>query len=250
MFAVLLMTGGLDALFPKNVFQAGVCLIIIGFMAPVALAYEGRRWFVSDVEANIPEFLRELSDLIEIGLTLPDAIQRISHAKLGLLSSELAMVSRDVGTGSYISSALVRMEERIGLVSVKRAISLLVKASEITSNLRDIFLIAITDFEHYLKLKSERANTVIVYVMIIYLSFGIYLYTAYQLNGPFMSSFSSYNLNLNIAQNVTDMFSIGLILGLFSGIMAGQFSSNSVLAGFKHSIVLLAASVAMFVFII
>ena len=65
-----------------------------------------------------------------------------------------------------------------------------------------------------------------------------------------MSSFASYNLNLNIAQNVTDMFSIGLILGLFSGIMAGQFSSNSVLAGFKHSIVLLAAAVAMFVFII
>ena len=58
-FAVLLMTGGLDALFPKNVFQAGVCLIIIGFMAPISLAYEGRRWFVSNVEANIPEFLRE-----------------------------------------------------------------------------------------------------------------------------------------------------------------------------------------------
>jgi len=249
-FAVLLMTGSLDALFPNNTFEVGACLIIIGFMAPVSLAYEGRRWFVSNVEANIPEFLRELSDLIEIGLTLPDAIHRISHAKLGLLSSELAIVSRDCGTGACISSALVRMEERIGLVSVKRAISLLVKASEITSNLRDIFLIAITDFEHYLKLKSERANTAIVYVMIIYLSFGIYLYTAYQLNGPFMSSFSAYNLNFNIAQNVMDMFSIGLILGLFSGIMAGQFSSNSILAGFKHSIVLLAASVAMFVFIV
>ena len=249
-FAVILMTGGMDALFPKNAFQAGICLIIIGFMAPVSLAYEGRRWFVSNVEANIPEFLRELSDLIDIGLTLPDAIYRISHAKLGLLSSELAIVSRDVGTGAYIGSALVRMEERIGLVSVKRAISLLVKASEVTSNLREIFIIAITDFEHYLKLKTDRFNTAIVYVMIIYLSFGIYLYTAYELNGPFMSSFSTFNLNLNIAQNVTDMFSIGLILGLFSGIMAGQFSSNSILAGFKHSIVLLAASVAMFVFIL
>jgi flagellar protein FlaJ len=46
------------------------------------------------------------------------------------------------------------------------------------------------------------------------------------------------------------MFDIGIILGLFSGIMAGQFSSNSIFAGFKHSIVLLAASVAMFVFIV
>jgi flagellar protein FlaJ len=145
---------------------------------------------------------------------------------------------------------MVRMEERIGLISVKRAISLLVKASEITSSLSQIILIAITDFEHYLRMKRERSNTAVVYVMIIYLSFGIYLYTAFQLNGPFMSSFKAYNIGFNIAQNITDMFRIGIILGLFSGIMAGQFSSNSILAGFKHSIVLLAAAVAMFVFIV
>jgi len=32
--------------------------------------------------------------------------------------------------------------------------------------------------------------------------------------------------------------------------MAGQFSSNSILCGFKHSIVLLAAVLVMFIFII
>jgi flagellar protein FlaJ len=142
------------------------------------------------------------------------------------------------------------MEERIGLVSVKRTISLLVRAGEITHNLRQIFMIAITDFEHYLKLKRERENTTIIYVMIIYLSFGIYLYTAYQLNVPFLASFQNQNIPLNLAGNVTDMFRIGIILGTFSGIMAGQFSSNSILCGFKHSIVLLTAALVMFMFII
>lgn len=250
LLAILLFTGSFEAIFPKNAFEAGACMLVIGFMAPVSLAYEGRRWYVHNIEEHIPEFLRELSDMKEIGLTLPDAIGRIASAKLGLLSSELSHVSRDVGTGAYVNFALVRMEERIGLISVKRAISLLVKASEITSNLSQIFLIAIADFEHYLRMKRERSNTAIVYVMIIYLSFGIYLYTAYQLNGPFMSSFRTYNINFDLARNVTDMFRIGIILGLFSGIMAGQFSSNSILAGFKHSMVLLAAAVAMFVFIV
>jgi flagellar protein FlaJ len=131
---------------------------------------------------------------------------------------------------------------------VKRAISLLVRASEITTNLRQIFIIAITDFEYYLRLKRERANTTIVYVMIIYLSFGIYLYTAYQLNVPFLASFKGMNLSIDAAGNLTEMFRIGVILAAFSGIMAGQFSSNSILAGFKHSIVLLTATVAVFVF--
>jgi len=247
---IALATGSLAGIFLGNTAEAGICLIIIAFMAPFSLAYEGRRWYVNSIEHNIPEFLRELADMKEIGLTLPDAIQRIASAKLGLLSSELRLVSRDVSTGSYVNIALVRMDRRIGLVSVKRAISLLVKAGEITSDLRQIFLIAITDFEHYLKMKRERANTAIVYVMIIYLSFGIYLFTAYQLNGPFMEGFVKYNLNFDLAQNVTDMFRIAIILGTFSGIMAGQFSSNSILAGFKHSIVLLASAVTLFIFIV
>ncbi|NLD56790.1 MAG: type II secretion system F family protein, partial [Methanomicrobiales archaeon] len=192
-----------------------------------------------------------LSDMKDIGITLQEAIHRISSARLGVLSSELSVASRDIQSGVYVNSALVRMEERIGLVSVKRAISLLVRASEITTNLRQIFIIAITDIEHYLRLKQERANTTVVYVMIIYLSFGIYLYTAYQLNVPFLASFSSETMNLNIdtAGNLSEMFRIGIILGAFSGIMAGQFSSNSILAGFKHSIVLLAAALALFVFV-
>lgn len=248
--ALFWMWGVFDGFFPHNVFEAVICLFIIGFMAPVAIAYEGRRWYVRNIESHLPEFLRELSDMKDIGLTIQDAIHRISGAKLGLLSSELSSASRDMSAGVNVNSALVRMEERIGLVSVKRAISLLVRASEITTNLRQIFMIAITDFEHYLKLKSERENTTIVYVMIIYLSFGIYLYTAYQLNVPFLASFKGQNVTMDIAGNTTDMFRIGIILGAFSGIMAGQFSSNSILSGFKHSIVLLLAALVIFVFFI
>jgi archaeal flagellar protein FlaJ len=241
------LTGGFDTLIPHDVPEAVICLMIIAFMAPVAISYEGRRLYVQNIESHLPDFLRELSDMKDIGITLHEAIHRISGAKLGVLSSELSVASRDIESGAYVNSALVKMEERIGLVSVKRAISLLVRASEITTNLKQIFIIAITDFEYYLKLKRERSNTTIIYVMIIYLSFGIYLYTAYQLNVPFLAAFKGMSVNVDTAGNLTDMFNIGIILATFSGIMAGQFSSNSILAGLKHSIVLLAATVAMFV---
>ena len=247
--AAFWLTGGFESLIPHDLRETVLCLIIIAFMAPVALSYEGRRWYVQNIESHLPDFLRELSDMKDIGITLHEAIQRIAGAKLGVLSSELSVASRDIESGAYVSSALVKMEERIGLVSVKRAISLLVRASEITTNLRQIFIIAITDFEYYLKLKRERSNTTIVYVMIIYLSFGIYLYTAYQLNVPFLAAFKGMEVSVDTAGNLTEMFRIGIILATFSGIMAGQFSSNSILAGFKHSIVLLAATLALFVFV-
>lgn len=108
--------GWFETVFSHNPFEGFLCVAIIGFMVPIVIAYEGRRWYVRNVEAHLPEFLRELSDMKDIGITLQEAIHRISGAKLGVLSSELSVASRDIQSGVYVNSALVRMEERIGLV--------------------------------------------------------------------------------------------------------------------------------------
>ena len=82
----------------------------------------------------------------DVGVTLQTAIGLISNSKLGVLSQELVMTSEDIRRGSTTLNALVRMEDRIGLVSVKRAMSLLVKASEVTDYIKDVLIIAINDF--------------------------------------------------------------------------------------------------------
>lgn len=249
--AYLLLNGPYRTVFEPYQFEVSVSLIIIAFMLPLLVAYEGRRWYVSRIEAQMPEFLRGLSDMKDIGMTLQGAIHRISGAKMGVLTSELRVVSTDIRRGSSLNTALVRMEERIGLVSVKRVVSLVIRASQVTDNLREILMIAISDFEHYLKMKKERFNTTFTYVMIVYLSFGIFLYTAYQLNGAFIVSFVGLGgLTPDISGSLTDMFRISIILGTISGIMAGQFSANSILAGFKHSIIFLLVAIWLFVYYI
>ncbi len=128
--------------------------------------------------------------------------------------------------------------------------SLLVKASEVTDYIKDVLIIAINDFEHYLKLKTDRFNIAITYVMIVYLAVGIYMYTAYSLNVSFIASFTQFNITFDTASNLTDMFRIGLVLGFFSGLMAGQLSANSILAGFKHAILLVLGCFILFTYII
>jgi len=230
--------------------EAFLCLLIIASLTPVSLAYEGRSWFVNNVENHTPEFLRQLVDMKDVGVTLQTAIGLISNSKLGVLSQELVMTSEDIRRGSTTINALVRMEDRIGLVSVKRAMSLLVKASEVTDYIKDVLIIAINDFEHYLKLKKDRFNIAITYVMIVYLAVGIYMYTAYSLNVSFIASFTQFNITFDTASNLTDMFRIGLVLGFFSGLMAGQLSANSILAGLKHAILLVLGCFILFVYVI
>ena len=219
------LLGSFAAVFPTFTFQALICVMAIAAMFPLMAAYEIRRRYVNKVETQLPEFLREIADMRDIGMTLQGAIFMISGNKTGVLSSEIKVVSEELRYGSSLSGALVRMEERIGLVSVKRAISLLVKASEVTDYIREILTIAIADLEHYLKMKSKRLNVSFVYLAVIYLSFGIYLYSAYQMNVAFISSFSAYDISFDLTSNKTDMFHIGIILAFFSGITPSKSAS-------------------------
>ncbi len=248
--SALYYLGQLSAWIPGMCLEAFISLVIVAALTPVSLSYEGRSWFVNNVESHTPEFLRQLVDMKDVGVTLQTAIGLISNSKLGLLSQELVMTSEDIRRGSTTINALVRMEDRIGLVSVKRAMSLLVKASEVTDYIKDVLIIAINDFEHYLKLKKDRFNIAITYVMIVYLAVGIYMYTAYSLNVSFISSFNSFNITFDTASNLTDMFRIGLVLGFFSGLMAGQLSANSILAGLKHAILLVIGCFILFMYVI
>ena len=247
---ILWGTEFLPQLFPESSLLILICLLIIASILPLSLAYEIRNRYVVGVEKQLPEFLREISDMRDIGMTLQGAIHMIAGHKTGVLSSEIQVVSEELKYGSSLSGALVRMEERIGLTTVKRAISLLVRASQVTDHIREILSIAVTDMEHYLKMKSKRFNVSFVYLAVIYLSFAIYLFAAYEMNVAFISSFSSFNVSFDISGNKQDMFIIGIILAFFSGIMAGQMSANTMLSGLKHSIIMLIMTIITFVYLI
>ena len=236
--------------FPYYTIEVTICFVLMVAVLPLAVAYEIRNRYVKSVEKQLPEVLREISDMRDVGMTLQGAINMISGHKRGVLSTEIRMVSEEVKYGASLSSALVRMEERVGLTTVKRAISLLVRASEVTDYIREILAIAIADLEHYLKMKNKRFNVSFVYLAIIYLSVGIFLFAAYEMNVAFINSFSSFNMAINTGNSAEQMFIIGIILAFFSGIMAGQLSANTILSGLKHSIVMLAMTIVTFVILV
>ena len=247
---LLYFNGTLAQLIPAYTFEAFISLLVIMFLLPIAFAYEARSHYLKKFESQLPAFLREISDMKDMGMTLQSAIHIIANSKIGVLTTEVKVTSTEIKMGTSVSLALYRLEERIGLVSVKRAISLVIKASEVTDHLHEILAIAIGDLEHFLKMKNERFGVSFVYVAIIYLSLGIFLYSAYQLNVTFIESFSEFNLNINVSSNVSEMFHISILLALFSGLMAGQLSANNILAGFKHSIIFLLATGVLFIYII
>jgi flagellar protein FlaJ len=228
-------------------FETKISLLIILTLVPLSIAFEYRAAFVRAVEKETPDFLRQILNLKNIGLTLHDVVGMLKESKLGVLSREVSFTHADIEWGLSVRDALIELINRVGVSSIRRAITLLLRASEVTENVRDVLLTAIEDFEYELKLKDLRFATGFAYISIIYLSFFILLYISYSIIHAFLSKLPNYTPSQSL---LSMMYQIAITLSVFSGIVAGQMEKGHVLHGLKHTFIFLIASIIVFEFLI
>lgn len=228
--------------------ESHLVIATILFLIPLSLAFEYRARLVRKVEKETPNLLREILNLKDVGVSLHQVIRIIKDSKIGILSKELKIADAEIEWGETVIDALIEIVNRIGTASIRRVISLLIKASQATENLREILLLTIEDFEFELKLKTERYVSGISYLFIVYLSFFIFLYTIYTLHTSFLSAFEKFGV-LSIP-GLDLMYRVSIILAIFSGIIAGQMEKGHVLYGLKHSCIFALSAIILFEFLL
>jgi flagellar protein FlaJ len=221
-------------------------IAVIFALIPLSFAYELKTRKLEKIDRIVPDFLRRLAEINEVGLTLRDAIRMLLKSDLGLLSKEIRRMWLDMEWGSEMKEALVRLENRIGTPSMRRAITLLTKTSEMTDNVRDVLLIAAADAENTISLRKDRFNVTFIYIATIYISFGVFLYVCYSLSTQFMTSLAKLSPVVNISELNSIMFATCGLLGFFSGLIAGQMGEGRLLFGLKHTIILLLLTYLVF----
>ncbi len=229
-------------------FESFLAATLIAAIIPLLVAFEYRARLVRKVEREIPDLLREILNLKDVGITLLDIVRILKDSKIGILSRELRFVYAETEWGETVIDALIELVNRVGTAGIRRVISLLVDASQATENLREILLRTIEDFEFGLKLKTERFISGFSYLFITYLSFYIFLYTVYSLNTSFISGFSK--IGTVSAPNLDLMYRISILLATFSGIIAGQMEKGHILYGLKHICIFLLSSIILFEFVL
>ncbi len=225
--------------------ESRVAAAIVAFCIPLAIAFEYRAWLVRRVEKDIPNFLREILNLKDVGMPLHEVIRMIKESKIGVLGREIRLAHAGMEWGETVVDALLEIVNRIGTASVRRVITLLINASRATENVREVLIATIEDFEFGLKLKSDRFVSGFTYLFVVYLSFFIFLYTVYTLNTSFASSFSKLG---GASVDVGLVYRILLVLAVTSGIIAGQMEKGHVLHGLKHVCIFATSSLLLLEF--
>jgi len=240
----------------ENVVIGSMLFVLVTF----SIFYELHRRRINAIEASIPDLLDRLASVNEAGRSMILAIDHVRDSDLGQLGDELDRVWADVQWGADLTTALKRFEARVRTRAVSRVVTLLTEAMNASGNLSTVLRIASNQAAADRRLKRERGQVMVQYMVVVYVAFLVFLFiiailALYLLpsvpvgaDAPDAQGFGGITEAEMEAYEVL-FYHATVVQGLLSGLIAGQLSTGDIRAGAKHAAVLVTLAVIMFAFI-
>ena len=229
-------------------------------VVPLMMFHEYKKSKEDRIQSQIPDFLKKLASTNETGMTLRDSIKLMTRSDIGL-SKEIKKIWNDIDWGLAINEALVRFANRVRTHMVARSVTLLTKANESSGDIGEVLNVAARDVSAEQELRAERRINMFIYVVIIYISFLVFIGIIYIISTTFLeemvkagekvSGSATGAVPLSLSREKLDMYNRiffhgALIQGFSSGLIAGVMGEGSVLSGLKHSVIMITIGYILF----
>ncbi len=227
---------------------------------PLLIFHEYKRGWEEKIQAQFPDFLKKLASTNETGMTLRDSIKLMTHTDMGM-GKEIKKIYNDIDWALTINEALRRFANRVRTHVVARSITLVTKANESSGDIGEVLNVAARDAAAEQELKNERRVSMFIYIIIIYMSFIIFIGIIYVISSTFLEQMVKAGERVTssgsraIAMSLTRegladynriFFHGALIQGVCSGLIAGVMGEGSVLSGLKHSVIMVTIGYLLF----
>lgn len=242
-----------------------IVFFLLIVIIPLAIFFERKNWRERRISAEMPDFLKKLASTNETGMTLAQSIALIANANFGTISREVQKVYRNLQWGIDINTALKMFANSLNTALSTRVITLITKAAESSGDIRDVLNVAANDAKMGEQIRKERSDGMLIYVVIIFISYCVFIYCVYTLSStfiPVMASAGSHNAAATSGSaslqgatfiqsfNPDDykrlFFHAAIIQGLFAGILAGVMGEGRWMSGLKYAIIMMIISYLMF----
>ncbi len=253
-FPVLTGTTLVDDIFVWSILVAIIPLAILDFI-------EERR--KRNLEEALPNFFRDLAGMNDSGMTLPNAIHLVSASEYGALSPHIRDLDNYMSWNLPFVEAIYRFGRNIRTPLAERSVDLIAKASRAGGDVSEVLRAAAIDTYEFVNLKAERRNSMLIYTVIVLVSFAVFLVVIAILVSTFLTTMadagsiaaaagagSTFAGNIDIFGYKRLFSHAAMMQGFFSGLVAGQMGEGSAIAGLKYSAMMLIIAWAVFRFFI
>ncbi|MDE4909062.1 type II secretion system F family protein [Methanogenium marinum] len=238
-----LTTTGIDDYFLLAVLIASIPLAILD------LKYSMR---VRNLNISLPNFFRDVAGMNESGMTLPNAIHVVAEGEYGSLTKYIQKLDAEMSWNIPFVDAIYQFGERIGTSLAQRSVDLIAKASRAGGDVSEVLRAAANDSFEFVNLETERRNNMLIYVIIVLISYLVFLFVIAVMTGTFLETMAQAGGAVSESGSGGTTFGgaidmdfyrrlflhASVIQGFFSGLVAGQMGEGRAVAGLKYSVIM------------
>ncbi|HDR73455.1 MAG TPA: type II secretion system F family protein [Methanoculleus sp.] len=263
-FFFLMTQYGLQILFTSTLFDDIFLLAILVGVVPLALLdfKESRRR--KSIEQALPNFFRDVAGMNESGMTLPNAISIVAQGEYGTLTPYIKQLDNEMSWNVPFVDAMYRFGSRINTHLAERSVDLISKASKAGGNVSEVLRAAANDAYEFLALDTDRRNNMLIYVIIVIVSFLVFLFVIAVMTGTFLATMAEAGAAVAETGQGAGQFGgridlffynrlfshAAMIQGFFSGLVAGQMGEGNAISGLKYSVIMVVIAWVAFRFFI
>ena len=221
--------------------------IIPGLFTYVIVQQERR---AQEIEKTAPDFLRQLSSMLQVGLSFENAMEDMSQYGEGPLYDEMRRTIIEIRMGRNFDDAWRAMSKRLKSKELERIFSIILDGRKSGSSISTVLNNVSDDLRDLLALKRERKSAVMMSVMFLLISAVIATPFAVGMVGVYSGFMQSYGMESDIILNAPLAGEIYLVIhSVLVGFIISIIMYGDVKKGVKFSLPLAAVSFGIFYFI-
>lgn len=263
-----------------------VIIAALVFIVPFFLYRYSHLMWIRSMESQFPNFIRDLADATRSGMSFKEAINITTKTSYGKLSAEIEKMNNRLSWGTPFIRVLDIFYEKVKESKIiTEALHIIKESHKSGGKVADTLDSVANDIIMLKEAEAERGSMVKQHVIIMYGVFFMFLGVSVMIinvmvpmietqptfgaGGPLSLQFSDPCENtggfpcgffsaictlFTVSEGIgcyyiALFFSVVIIQGIFTGLIAGQLGENSVVAGSKHSMIMVFSALGLFLFL-
>lgn len=204
------------------------------------------------MESEFPSFLADVSSGVDSGMSIPQAIYVTKDREYGRLNTEIEKMATQISWGIPFGKVFMQFTERTKSPYIEKLTYLIIEANKAGGDIREILRAASKNARELKNIERETDTMIKPYILICYITYFVFLVVILILYKTFILPLAGggasgfLQAGLSPEGFTTLFFRMLMLQGLFIGLAAGKMAEKRIIAGLKHSIILIVAGYFMF----
>jgi len=227
---------------------------LITILIPIAVVDSLNRRWITSIEDNLVNLLRDLAESQRTGMTFERALEATAERDYGSLKPEMKRVATQLSWGIPYEKALDSFAKHVETPLTYRVVTLISETARSGGNIERVMNSIVSHVRDLRGMERERRAQIRPYIFITYITVFVFLFTLVMLFKMFFSTIAEMSTagSLFLAGAVTPtdyklvFFHMTIVEAFLGGLIGGKMSEGSIRSGVKHSAILLIITLLTF----